>query len=427
MYLLKNSTYYFLLLGILVAQNSFEDFKRKEAMAFEDHKNSIESDYNNFVLKEKRDFQEFKKNVEEKWMNFKYSTSTSYVSYDEDLKSRSIVDFDLGKVTVEVILDDKEDDESLNFEFDTKNRTRFGHLFQNFPKNNLLLISTGFLFYNQNADLINDEFSRSNTKPIFQNLSDKKIFKKLIKVLSEKDDSGKPLLKDQLIGKNGKIISPGKSAEIFAQEQIKENKKTVNSYKAKDGKIRNMFSIDFNLRSDHKEARGDLYTKEIFHQSQRFKIDPAISMSVTETESSFNPKATSHIPAYGLMQLVPVSGARDAYQYVYNKDKFLGKRYLYKPQNNIELGCAYLGKIRHVYFKKIKDDEKAMICTVAAYNTGVGNVSKALTNTTKISPLVKKVNKMSSNKLYSTLLTDLEHQETRDYLKKVWSRKEKYN
>ena len=61
MYLLKNSTYYFLLLGILVAQNSFEDFKRKEAMAFEDHKNSIESDYNNFVLKEKRDFQEFKK------------------------------------------------------------------------------------------------------------------------------------------------------------------------------------------------------------------------------------------------------------------------------------------------------------------------------------------------------------------------------
>ena len=79
----------------------------------------------------------------------------------------------------------------------------------------MLLISTGFLSYNQNADLINDEFSRSNTKPIFQNLSDKKIFKKLIKILSEKDDSGKPILKDQLIGKNGKAISPGKSAEIF--------------------------------------------------------------------------------------------------------------------------------------------------------------------------------------------------------------------
>ena len=100
-----------------------------------------------------------------------------------------------------------------------------------------------------------------------------------------------------------------------------------------------MFSIDFNLRSDHKETRGDLYTKEIFHQSQRFKIDPAIAMAVTETESSFNPKATSHIPAYGLMQLVPVSGARDAYQYVYNKDKFLGKGIYTNPKIILNLMC----------------------------------------------------------------------------------------
>ena len=41
--------------------------------------------------------------------------------------------------------------------------------------------------------------------------------------------------------------------------------------------------------------------------------------------------------------------------------------------------------------------------------------------------MVKKVNKMSSNTLYNTLLTDLEHQETRDYLKKVWNLKENYN
>ena len=51
MYLLKNSTYYLLLLGILVAQNSFEDFKRKEAMAFEDLKNSIDSDYISSIWK----------------------------------------------------------------------------------------------------------------------------------------------------------------------------------------------------------------------------------------------------------------------------------------------------------------------------------------------------------------------------------------
>ena len=425
--LFKNITPYIFFCGIIVAQNSFEDFKKKEAQAFKDFRNSIESDYNNFVLKEKRDFKNFKKSVEQKWINFKYSTSTSYVSYDEDLKARSIIDFESGKVTVEVILDDKEDDESLNFDFDTKINSKLGHFFQNFPKNNLLLIGLGFLLYNQTADIINDEFARSNAKPIFQNLSDKKIFNKLIKILSEKDESGKILLKDQVVSKNGRMVSPGRSAESFALEQIKENKKTVKSYRSKDGKMRNIFSMDFNLHPGHKGIRGNVYAKDIFYQSQRFKIDPAIAMAITETESSFNPKATSHIPAYGLMQLVPATGARDAYKYVYNKDKFLGKRYLYKPQNNIELGCAYLGKIRHVYLKGIENDENAMMCTVAAYNTGVGNVSKALTNTTKISPMVKKVNKMSSNKLYKTLLKDLEHQETRDYLKKVWNRKENYN
>ena len=425
--LFKNIALIIFFCGIIVAQNSFEDFKKKETQAFKDFRNSIEFDYNNFVLKEKKDFQKFKKSVEEEWISFKYSTSTSYVSYDKDLKARSIIDFDSGKVTVEVILDDKDDDESLNFDFDIKTNSKFGHFFQHFPKNNLLSAATGILLYNQTADIVNDEFSRSNSKPIFQNLSDKKIFNKLIKILSEKDDSGNILLKDQVVGKNGKKITPGRSTEYFAIEQIKENKKTVKRYRSKDGRIRSIFSIDFNLHSDHKGTRANRYAKDIFYQSQRFKIDPAIAMAVTETESSFNPKATSHIPAYGLMQLVPASGARDAYKYVYNKDKFLGKRYLYKPQNNIELGCAYLGKIRHVYFKGIENDENAMICTVAAYNTGVGNVSKALTNTTKISPMVKKVNRMSSNKLYQTLLKDLEYQETRNYLKKVWNRKENYN
>ena len=79
-------------------------------------------------------------------------------------------------------------------------------------------------------------------------------------------------------------------------------------------------------------------------------------MAITETVASFYPKATSHIPAYGLMQLVPSSGARDAYNYVYKEDIVLKKRYLYKPKNNIELGCAYLGKIRNNWFNGIRDN-----------------------------------------------------------------------
>ena len=114
-----------------------------------------------------------------------------------------------------------------------------------------------------------------------------------------------------------------------------------------------------------------------------------------QTESSFNPKARSHIPAYGLMQLVPKSGARDAFYHVYKKDRLLKDTYLYVPANNIELGCAYINKIRYAYFKNIKDDKSAYYCTISAYNTGAGNVARALTGKTKLKAATNKVNSMN--------------------------------
>ena len=278
----------------------------------------------------------------------------------------------------------------------------------------------------QTADHVHRELSRNKAEPLLQELADTKLFKQLVKILSEKDDSGELLLGNQLDDDKGSPLKNTRSIKQYAMEKVKKATKGFKEYIGRDGREKRSYSLEFTLRSDHKSARSNKYGKEILKQAKRFDIDPAIAMAVTETESSFNPKATSHIPAYGLMQLVPSSGGRDAYQYVYGKDKFLGKRYLYKPSNNIELGCAYLGKIRHQYFKGIKDEEKALMCTVAAYNTGAGNVSRALTNTTKLSPAIKKVNQMSPNKLYKTLLRDLEHEETRNYLKNVWQRKEKY-
>ncbi len=145
-----------------------------------------------------------------------------------------------------------------------------------------------------------------------------------------------------------------------------------------------------------------------------------------QTESSFNPKARSHIPAYGLMQLVPKSGARDAYNYVYKKDRMVKGKYLYVPANNIELGCAYISKIRYVYFKNVKDEKSAYYCTISAYNTGPGNVARAFIGKTKLDSAAKKVNSMNSEKVYRTLKKKLPYEETRHYLEKVTSRIEYY-
>ena len=177
---------------------------------------------------------------------------------------------------------------------------------------------------------------------------------------------------------------------------------------------------------DHLETRAARYKDEVLKQSKRFEIDPAVAFAIMHTESSFNPMARSPVPAYGLMQLVPQSGARDAFNYIYKRDKLVTGLYLYIPKNNVDLGCAYIRKLRYVYFKNIKDDTSAYYCTISAYNTGPGNVSKAFTNTMKITPAVQIVNRKSPPEVYEILVKKLPYKETRNYLKKVTSRMKDY-
>ena len=82
--------------------------------------------------------------------------------------------------------------------------------------------------------------------------------------------------------------------------------------------------------------------------------------------------------------------------------------------------------IRHHYFSDIRDDERAYICAIPAYNTGVGNVSKALIDKKNIKEASKKANNMNRDELYDKLYSDLSSKEAKNYLKKVWIRKENY-
>jgi membrane-bound lytic murein transglycosylase C len=412
----------------MFSQQSFEDFKRQQEQAFSQYKESVTKEYAAYEAAEKAAFEKFKEDVERQWEEFKGSTAKTYVSYDGDLQSRASIDYENGHLLIEVIIDEETADiEGINYYKSKRNDSyRYGYggpsLFGNF----LFILNTSFYPSPQTAGHVSKELSESERKPLFQGLAKSKLIQKLVKVLSETDNRGDSILDDQLADENGSEINAA-NAEKFAEKNISGQLEASKDYTGKDGKKRKSFSFSLDLKPGHQKSRMNKYRKEIVKQSKRFNIEPSIAMAITETESDFNPKATSHIPAYGLMQLVPSSGARDAYQYVYDKDKFLGKRYLYNSDNNIELGCAYLAKIRYNYFKRIKDDEKAYMCSVAAYNTGIGNVAKALTGKGIINPATDEANSMSSEKLYKTLRKDLKHKEARDYLERVWSKKDKYS
>ena len=387
-----------------------------DPFALDDIKVTNKYDDSEKKLREKRE--KFKKAVEKKWDTYEESTSKSYVSYSKDLSSRTIVDFDKGEVTIELIVDEedpKNDSYDSNSDLDLRLFTTKLKLSSKFLSINPRLLNVlMMLVFQEDEDSNNDDSVNSS------------FTKRLSKLLKEKGDDGEPILKDQLVDASGKAVETVGNTLGIAKDLISDKTKKVRMHFAKDGKKRTIISIKIPLSDNHMEKRRERYKELIEIEARRFNIPTEIALAIAETESAFNPKAKSHVPAYGLMQLVPKTGARDAYQWIYKKDKFISGRYLYKPRNNVELGCAYLSMIRHHYFSAIRDDELAYICAIPAYNTGVGNVSKALINKTNIREASKKANKMNKDELYDKLYSDLSSKEAKNYLKKVWKRKENY-
>lgn len=108
------------------------------------------------------------------------------------------------------------------------------------------------------------------------------------------------------------------------------------------------------------------YEDEITASAATHGVDPYLVAAVIRSESSWDPEASSHQGARGLMQLMPETA-----QDMVAKGLVDGKRYSYEnledPTVNIEYGCAYLSYLL-TYVNGATDR------AIAAYNAGMGNV-----------------------------------------------------
>ena len=135
--------------------------------------------------------------------------------------------------------------------------------------------------------------------------------------------------------------------------------------------------------------------------------------------------ARSPVPAYGLMQIVPQTAGKDATRVLYGKPKLLAPSYLYNGEKNISVGATYFYLLYHHYFRNIKDPKSRLYCSIAAYNTGVGNVARALTGTTSLKKAIRQANSLSSDEVYRQLMRKVPD-ETKNYLRRVLKRMAMY-
>jgi membrane-bound lytic murein transglycosylase C len=160
--------------------------------------------------------------------------------------------------------------------------------------------------------------------------------------------------------------------------------------------------------------------------SKKYDVDISVILAIIETESSYNPRAISRVPAFGLMQLVPKTAGIDAHNYVHGQKKVLSPDYLFDETNNLQLGTAYFKLLKSRYLRKIDDPQSRFYCAVSSYNTGVGNLAKTFTGQKNLSKAAKIINKMTAEEVYQYLLVNLPAEETRNYLKKIVKRRAKY-
>lgn len=291
-----------------------------------------------------------------------------YVKYTQNYMSRAIVDFDKGTVLVET-LDEKQPKDSL------KNAIVTTLLTPNDPRA---------------VDLFSD---------------------KAVSLTGEKD----PYLLGLVTDHQGNPIRTPDNAERFAHYLIEQQAKTRPI--ALNGASKTALFASIPMVANFTNRQADKYRPAVLKFAEQYRISPSLVFAVIRTESNFNPFAVSSAPAYGLMQLVPTSGGRDAFRRAKGQDIAPSRDYLFIPENNIELGVAYLNVLSYNQLEDIENTVSREYCVISAYNTGPRNVFKAFSSDSVAA--INHINGLEPPAVYDRLRGNLPYQETREYLVKV--------
>ncbi len=100
--------------------------------------------------------------------------------------------------------------------------------------------------------------------------------------------------------------------------------------------------------------------------SSNIDWDWRLLASLIYQESRFDPDVRSWAGAYGLMQVMPVTG------------KSLGIDITSSPSNNIKAGTIYINQLHSIFDPRIKDGQERIKFILAAYNAGPGHILDAM-------------------------------------------------
>lgn len=353
-----------------------------------------QSEFNQFEQQQKKEFDTFVsawrdaqsaylKQVNKKWQDPNLPSSKVWVEYSEDLNTRTSVNFERGEVVVE-LLNSQNDQQAIKY--------------ANQQLTALSQISVAKTLAKDPVYIAANHTIRSNSNTFTGQLN----------------RGSSPL-------SIRKVIKPQTSTEqtVLSVDAVTQ---TLASNAPVITKQKDRVKVSYALPANNLSNQAKRYFPEVHTQAARYKLDPALLLAIIHTESSFNPLARSPIPAFGLMQIVPTSAGKDVSNFLQGKPLLLSPEYLFQADNNVEAGSTYVHLLNNRYFKNIRNEESRLYMSIAAYNTGPGNVAKTLSGSKSLNQASIAANSMSADKVYNLMINELPAQETRNYLQKVVKR-----
>jgi len=323
----------------------------------------------------KRRLESFRKAVDDVWGKEERQEPTPrrYVKYSGDYKSRALVDFDAGRVTVETV--------------DAKT-----------PLVSLKKAVIATLLAPADPRAV-DLYSASEIT-----LGDE------------------PFLLGEVKDFEGQDIRWEWRAERFAQTLLDRGADT-RTVTLPQGPT-TAHAVSFDLVRDHLHVRAAKYAGTIRERATRFSVSENLIYAVMKTESDFNPFAVSSAPAFGLMQIVPSSAGAEVTKFLTGKAGKPSKELLFEPENNVLYGTAYLHLLDTRHLSAITDPIAREYCTIAAYNGGSGAVLRSFDRDR--TRAAARINSMPPADVYTHLRTKMPADETRRYLEKVVQAKKQF-
>jgi membrane-bound lytic murein transglycosylase C len=350
---------------------SFAEYKQQTQRNFTQEKSKFQA----YKAAEQKAFHNYVKELQKYWKKPILSSKKVLVTYTKDKKSRTLIDFKHNKLTIETIAKNEKE-----------------------AKQKLALALAKAVTFDTKDFYANDELQQQLSK-----------IETKSGLVSDKVDTAP-------------VLSP----IIFEKQPTKEQlfkyvKKTLHTHPitAKKERQEKIYSLNIQLPNDATVKRSRIYYADVKREAQNQQIPLSLVFAIIQTESSFNPMARSYVPAYGLMQIVPRTAGIDAYYYLYKRKRVVGGSYLYNAKNNIKMGSAYLHILYYNYLKDIKDPRSRLYCTIAAYNTGAGNVARAFAGSNNRYRAAQIINRLNPQEVYTQLLNNLRYEEPKRYLVKV--------